>query len=74
MQLTLIIKIIATVRRFEAMQKPKTLSTVTQMLPQPVKEIDSLTLFGSARELLIRHSGELYRLRPTAKGGLILTK
>ncbi|MBC6404651.1 MAG: hemin uptake protein HemP [Rhodospirillales bacterium] len=56
------------------MQETKTLSTFTQLLPQPVKEISSLALFGNARELLIRHSGELYRLRPTAKGGLILTK
>ncbi len=40
----------------------------------PAKETSSSALFSGARELLIRHSGELYRLRPTAKGGLILTK
>ncbi|MEQ8652500.1 MAG: hemin uptake protein HemP [Kiloniellales bacterium] len=40
----------------------------------PTKETSSSALFSGARELLIRHSGELYRLRPTAKGGLILTK
>lgn len=31
-------------------------------------------LFAGAREILIEHNGEIYRLRITAKGGLILTK
>ncbi|GAB5467727.1 MAG: hypothetical protein Kilf2KO_07570 [Rhodospirillales bacterium] len=40
----------------------------------PVRETSSSSLFAGARELVIRHSGGAYRLRQTAKGGLILTK
>ncbi len=40
----------------------------------PVRETSSAALFDGAREVMIRHSGEIYRLRRTAKGGLILTK
>lgn len=40
----------------------------------PVRETSSNLLFAGAREVMIRHSGEVYRLRRTAKGGLILTK
>ena len=32
------------------------------------------TLFGTARELVIEHGGEEYRLRITQSGKLILTK
>jgi len=42
--------------------------------PTPVKLYDSEALFAGAREILIAHEGETYRLRRTAKGGLILTK
>ncbi len=31
-------------------------------------------LFGGVRELIIDHRGDLYRLRITSKGKLILTK
>jgi len=40
------------------------------MLPK----LDSAKLFGAAVELLIEHNGELYRLRKTRRGKLILTK
>jgi hemin uptake protein HemP len=38
------------------------------------RQLDSRALFGSERELLIHHNGELYRLRLTRAGKLILTK
>jgi hemin uptake protein HemP len=37
-------------------------------------EIDSLELFQSQRELLIRHGEDVYRLRRTGLNKLILTK
>jgi hemin uptake protein HemP len=42
--------------------------------PVSPTEIDSVTLMAGHRELLIRHAQELYRLRVTAQGKLILTK
>ncbi len=36
--------------------------------------IDSVTLLGGRREVIIRHGDELYRLRVTASNKLILTK
>jgi len=44
---------------------------------QPVRarrEITSAELFGGGRELHIRHADEIYTLRQTNKGKLILTK
>ena len=38
------------------------------------REITSAELFGETREIKIRHSGEIYTLRRTNKGKLILTK
>ena len=38
------------------------------------KHINSTELFAGAREVLIDHSGETYRLRHTSQGKLILTK
>jgi hemin uptake protein HemP len=38
------------------------------------RRLDSRALLGSRRELLIQHNGELYRLRLTRAGKLILTK
>lgn len=35
--------------------------------------LDSSSLFGNAREVLIRHNGREYRLRCTRLGKLILT-
>ena len=37
-------------------------------------EIDSQELFQTARELIIRHGGMVYRLRLTGLNKLILTK
>ena len=36
--------------------------------------VDSAGLFGKAREVVIVHGGEEYRLRITRQGKLILTK
>jgi len=36
--------------------------------------VDSVTLMGGRRELVIRHGDDLYRLRLTASNKLILTK
>jgi hemin uptake protein HemP len=36
--------------------------------------VDSVTLMGGRRELIIRHGDEVYRLRITASNKLILTK
>ena len=36
--------------------------------------VDSVTLMGGRRELLIRHGEDTYRLRITASNKLILTK
>ena len=36
--------------------------------------IDSANLLAGAREILIEHKGETYRLRCTSNGKLILTK
>jgi hemin uptake protein HemP len=38
------------------------------------KQFDAEQLFAGAREIVIRHEGERYRLRRTSKGKLILTK
>lgn len=40
----------------------------------PVPCLASRSLFGNAREVHIDHEGQLYRLRITALGKLILTK
>jgi hemin uptake protein HemP len=44
--------------------------------PQPtaVKRYTSKTLFSGAREIVIEHAGDEYRLRLTNQGKLILTK
>jgi hemin uptake protein HemP len=36
--------------------------------------LDSRSLFGAGREIHIDHLGQVYRLRHTANGKLILTK
>lgn len=38
------------------------------------RQVRSDDLFGGCREVLIEHAGELYSLRHTSKGKLILTK
>lgn len=42
--------------------------------PVPPRRWSSQALLGTQREVLIEHRGELYRLRVTAAGKLILTK
>ena len=42
--------------------------------PPPRRQIRSAELFDGGREVLIEHAGELYSLRRTSKGKLILTK
>ncbi|HEU6441200.1 MAG TPA: hemin uptake protein HemP [Microvirga sp.] len=39
-----------------------------------MKEIEVASLIGTAREVVLLHRGERYRLRVTANGKLILTK
>lgn len=41
---------------------------------EAVREVDSATLLAGAREIAIRHGDEIYRLRHTRNGKLILTK
>lgn len=41
---------------------------------QTSRAISSESLFAGARELVIQHAGENYRLRITNQGKLILTK
>ncbi len=36
--------------------------------PDGFRRIDAADLFGPAREVLIRHAGQAYRLRVTASG------
>jgi hemin uptake protein HemP len=40
----------------------------------PLRRIDSKTLLGTAQEVEINHLGQIYRLRRTTLGKLILTK
>lgn len=40
----------------------------------PRKRLNSQTLLGGEREIEIEHAGQLYRLRLTSLGKLILTK
>jgi len=42
--------------------------------PTPARRIDSASLMGNQRELIIEHGVDAYRLRLTSKGKLILTK
>jgi hemin uptake protein HemP len=39
-----------------------------------LRTLVSRDLLGEAREVIIEHDGDLYRLRCTSKGKLILTK
>lgn len=48
--------------------------TMSVFSSSKVKLLHSRELFADAREVVIEHDGELYRLRPTKKGKLILTK
>lgn len=48
--------------------------TVTSGKIEQRRQIRSTDLLGGRREVLIEHAGELYSLRQTSKGKLILTK
>jgi hemin uptake protein HemP len=50
------------------------LSTTQGITPALRPRLYSAELFGSAREVVIEHAGEEYRLRLTRQGKLILTK
>jgi hemin uptake protein HemP len=40
----------------------------------PLRRLTSEALLGGAREVILEHRGEQYRLRVTSNGKLILTK
>ena len=42
--------------------------------PSGSRQIDSAMLLGPHGEVFIRHHGQVYRLRVTSQGKLILTK
>jgi len=44
------------------------------LLPDAVRRVDSATLLGPQGEVLIVHQQQVYRLRVTSLGKLILTK
>jgi hemin uptake protein HemP len=43
-------------------------------IPVIDNRVDSRMLFGTAREIIIAHGPDMYRLRVTAQNKLILTK
>jgi hemin uptake protein HemP len=50
------------------------LSTKQDITPALRQRLNSADLFGTAREVVIEHAGEEYRLRLIRQGKLILTK
>ena len=50
------------------------LSAAVPAPPHPRKRVSSLELLANEREIEIEHVGQLYRLRLTSLGKLILTK
>ena len=50
------------------------LFTKQDITPALRQRLHSAELFGTAREVVIEHAGEEYRLRLTRQGKLILTK
>ena len=55
-------------------EEPRELSRNSAPAGRRIRRFHASTLFGEAREVLIEHSGEEYRLRITHAGKLILTK
>ncbi len=51
-------------------------SAAARAAPEPasVPHLESARLLGAAGEAVIEHEGNLYRLRRTSRGGLVLTK
>lgn len=48
--------------------------SLASALPEAARVFDSEQLLGGQTEIYISHQGELYRLRQTRQGKLILTK
>lgn len=46
----------------------------TALLLEKLRRLKSEELFAGKRQLFIEHAGEVYQLRQTSKGKLILTK
>ena len=53
---------------------PQTAAPARSPEPGHARSVDSQALFGAARQLLIVHQGETYKLQITRQGKLILTK
>jgi hemin uptake protein HemP len=53
---------------------PASLPPVAPAPAAPAPRVQSVQLFGRHREVEIVHAGQVYRLRQTAQGKLILTK
>jgi hemin uptake protein HemP len=53
---------------------PQRSATATLRPSTPLRRINSRELLGAAQEVEISHTGQIYRLRLTALGKLILTK
>lgn len=58
----------------DEMQPPQALTATRPAGEPPVRRVDSAALLGAQREVLIIHGPQVYRLRVTAQGKLILTK
>jgi hemin uptake protein HemP len=52
----------------------ETPKTAGAQSPAGIRRVPVETLLGGAREVILEHRGEPYRLRVTANGKLILTK
>ncbi|MFT7724811.1 MAG: hemin uptake protein HemP [Roseateles sp.] len=55
-------------------RRPAVAHAAATPVPPGRRSIDSATLLGHGSELLIHHHEQVYRLRLTAQGKLILTK
>jgi hemin uptake protein HemP len=56
---------------------PQSLETAAMKMASDsanVPHLSSTRLLGAAGEAVIEHEGNLYRLRRTSRGGLVLTK
>ena len=52
----------------------ETFKTARTEPPVPIRRVATDALLAGAREVILEHRGEHYRLRVTASGKLILTK
>ncbi len=58
----------------DTFQPPRVLATPPVASPTSRRRLTSQALLGNDREIEIDHAGQLYRLRLTSLGKLILTK